>query len=136
MFDIPRTDGGKRNFKWIGIVGSRRVNSGMDQIRLQVALDKIYKPGDRIVSGGCPQGADNFAEIIAKTRQIPILIFYAEWNRSGKGAGVIRNTDIVTTADVIIALPAQDRTGGTEDSIRKALDLEKQVIIVLDPKWN
>ena len=48
-----------------------------------------------------------------------ILIYYAAWDRLGKSAGFTRNTDIARDADVLIACVAKDRTGGTEDTIRK-----------------
>ncbi len=105
--------------KVIGIVGSRRRNSKADFITVATKFGEIYELGDRIVSGGCPQGADFFAETIAKKQQIPITIHYAQWNRHGKAAGFIRNSDIANDADTLIAAVAEDRTGGTEDTIKK-----------------
>lgn len=107
--------------KWIGIVGSRRRNTQTDLLKVEKALLEVYEEGDQIVSGGCPQGADIFAEYLAKKHQIPILIYYAQWNKLGKAAGFIRNTDIAAEADVLIACVAEDRTGGTEDTIKKFL---------------
>ena len=112
--------------KYIGIVGSRRRNSFPDYIKVHQAFLSIYNPGDRIVSGGCPQGADHFAEQIAKKEQVPILIHYAQWNKCGKAAGFIRNGDIAQEATTLIACVAEDRTGGTEDTIKKFLN-EKSV---------
>lgn len=103
----------------IGIVGSRRRCSLRDYILLHDKFDAIYNDGDEIVSGGCLKGADNFAETIARELQVPIMIRYARWNKFRKAAGMIRNTDIAKDADVLIALPAIDRTGGTEDTIAK-----------------
>lgn len=105
--------------KWIGIVGSRRRNSIADMIKVEETFLRIYEDGDMIVSGGCPQGADAFAEAIAKKHQVPIMIHYAKWNKLGKAAGFIRNGDIAEEADVLIACVAEDRTGGTEDTIEK-----------------
>ncbi len=82
------------------------------------------------MSGGCPQGADNFAETIAKKMQVPITIHYAAWNRLGKRAGFARNGDIAAEADVLIACVAPDRTGGTEDTIRKFIHLKKDDLIL------
>lgn len=79
----------------------------------------VFQQGDRIVSGGCPQGADRFAELIAKRYQVPITIHYARWHQLGKRAGFARNGDIAHDADVLIAAVAPDRTGGTEDTIAK-----------------
>jgi hypothetical protein len=91
----------------------------------------VYELGDQIVSGGCPQGADSFAEWLAKKHQVPITIYYAAWNRLGKRAGFARNVDIAEHADVLIACVADDRTGGTEDTIKKYESLGKERLILV-----
>ena len=116
--------------KRIGIVGSRRRNTGMDQVLLQVEIDRIYKIGDIFVSGGCPRGADRMAEGIAIVRRIPIIIHEAKWEELGRVAGFVRNTLIARDSDVLIAMVAPDRTGGTEDTVSKMLALGKEVIYV------
>lgn len=105
--------------KVIGIVGSRSRDTGHDFVKVLRCFLKVYERGDEIVSGGCPKGADNFAERIAKYKQIPIKIYYAEWDLLGKKAGFVRNTPIALDATVLIACVASDRTGGTEDTIKK-----------------
>ena len=120
--------------KTIGIVGSRRRSSANDMVDCMAALD-IYLAKHkiseyRLVSGGCPKGADNFAESIAKTRGLTIIIHYPNWAGLGKAAGFARNTKIAEDCDVLIALVAEDRTGGTEDTIRKATKLGKEIILV------
>ena len=92
---------------------------------------EIYEDGDTIVSGGCPEGGDNFAERIAKKEQVPVKIYYARWNKLGKSAGFTRNGDIARDADVLIAVVAADRTGGTEDTIKKFLKLKPDGIVHL-----
>jgi hypothetical protein len=105
--------------KTIGIVGSRRRNTVDDLQHVKSAFAVIYKYGDALVSGGCPKGADRFAELVAKEYKIPITIHHAEWKMLGKRAGIARNGLIARDADVLIACVATDRTGGTEDTIRK-----------------
>lgn len=107
--------------KKIGVIGSRRRNAGIDRKVIREQFLEIYEDGDWIVSGGCPQGGDRFAEIIAKDYGIPIVIFYPNWKKFGKAAGIIRNTYIADNSDVIIACVAEDRKGGTEDTIKKFL---------------
>jgi hypothetical protein len=116
--------------KVIGIVGSRRRNDVVDWVSVMNAFDEIYEPGDRIVSGGCPQGGDSFAERIAKDRGLTITIHYPDWNGKGKGAGFERNTRIAEDADVLIACVAGDRKGGTEDTVKKVEKLKKKVMLV------
>lgn len=129
------------------MIGSRRRNTRADFDLAAATFRKIYTPGDRLVSGGCPQGGDRFAEVIAielakpghyhvdallkmeamkrhhiiKELGAPILIHHARWDKFGRIAGVMRNTGIARDADILIAIVTPDRTGGTEDTIRKFL---------------
>lgn len=115
----------------IGIVGSRRRNTEADYKLVEARFLDIVQPDDRIVSGGCPQGGDAFAERIAKKYQHPITIHYAQWNRLGKGAGFYRNGHIAQDADILIACVAPDRTGGTEDTIKKFQKLHPDCRVIL-----
>jgi hypothetical protein len=116
--------------KYIGIVGSRRRDAYKDCQLVKDALVKLYEPGDVLVSGGCSRGGDRFAEMFARLYSIPIIIYPAEWKKYGRGAGFIRNTDIAMKADELIACVASDRTGGTEDTIKKFEKRGKVAIIV------
>lgn len=132
----------ERRAKVIGIVGSRRRNTFADYQLCRETFDKVYRKGDSIVSGGCQWGADNFAERIAKELGIPIMIYYPrqedldkallEMNSRAAFAKLnyARNTLIAQHCDVLIAVVAEDRNGGTEDTIKKALKLKKKVIYV------
>ncbi len=114
----------------IGIVGSRRRNSDRDYRVVRAALLKVFKSGDTLVSGGCPKGADRFAEEIAEELGVKILIHYPDWSK-GRFAGLDRNTFIARDADVLIACVATDRRGGTEDTIRKYLKGNGQTLIIV-----
>ena len=122
--------------KRIGIIGSRRRNSEKDFEQLLKWFNLIYEPGDCIVSGGCPKGGDKFAEQLAKMLMMDIIelkdgdipetndshtiyIHYPQWEKHGKIAGFYRNTFIARDSDILIALIAKDRKGGTEDTLRK-----------------
>jgi len=132
--------------KTIGIIGSRRRASQNDFKECEKTFLSVYESGDEIVSGGCPAGGDRFAEIIAKSHQIAIKIYYAQWKKLGRGAGFARNTDIAKNSNIIIAVVAGDRTGGTEDTIRKfcklqgkseqALVEDNTLILILPEKFN
>lgn len=104
--------------KVIGIVGTRRRDSWDDLYVVKQAFFAIYNDGDEIVSGGCPQGGDRFAEKIAKDYQIPIKIWYAKWNKLGKAAGFVRNKVVAADSTELIACVAEDRLGGTEDTVK------------------
>lgn len=107
--------------KKIGIIGSRRRSRGLDRKATREKFFEIFEDGDWIVSGGCPEGGDEFAHKIAKDYGIPILIFYPDWKKFGRGAGIVRNGTIAENSDVMIACVHQDRRGGTEDTIKKFL---------------
>lgn len=112
----------------------------------------LREPYDIIISGGCPTGADRFAEVLAleivtavgtleapwaldtlyflkrnvrremlREWHAPIVILDAQWQR-GRGAGYDRNTHIAMNSDVLLACVAPDRTGGTEDIVKKFVD--------------
>lgn len=105
--------------KKIGIVGTRRRDSIEALKVVEKDFFEIYEEGDWIVSGGCSKGGDRFAEVIAKKFGIPILIFYPNWDKYKKGAGFVRNLEIAKNSDVLIGCVSMDRTGGTEDTIKK-----------------
>jgi hypothetical protein len=117
--------------KTIGIVGTRRRDSQADLNMVRDAFVSVYEEGDQIVSGGCPQGGDRFAEVLAKSGQVAIKIYYAKWAKFGRSAGFQRNSLIATDADVLIACVAPDRTGGTEDTIKKFMKLGKTQLILV-----
>jgi len=112
--------------KYIGIIGSRRRDHYKDYNKVVEKFDEIYKEGDWIVSGGCPKGGDHFAEKIAKNKGVPIIIFYPNWGKYGKGAGFVRNTSIAEQSDILIACVTVDRKGGTEDTVKKFLKDKSQ----------
>ena len=115
----------------IGIIGSRRRNNEEDYNLVLKAWRKISAPHDTLVSGGCPQGGDAFAERIAQECSIPIKIHKANWNLYGRYAGFQRNGLIAKDADILIACVAEDRTGGTEDTINKFFKLGKTKLILV-----
>jgi len=114
----------------IGIIGSRRRNTFEDYELVERAFIPFISTENSIVSGGCPQGGDRFAEIIAKKYNISIKIHLAEWNKYGKSAGFKRNIFIAQDADVLIACVALNRKGGTEDTINKYIKLNKDHLIL------
>lgn len=117
----------------VGVVGSRRRDDDGDMTKLtDFLLEKGWLDSEKVmlVSGGCKTGADNFAEIIARTCGIPITIFYPDYQKWGKPATFKRNSKIAEKCDVLIALPTPDRTGGTEDTIKKAEKLNKEIVLL------
>lgn len=115
--------------KCIGIVGSRRRDSQKDFQAVKKAFLEIYEEGDSLVSGGCEKGGDRFAEVLAKHFGLSLTIHYPKWD-NGLDAGFVRNTLIAEQCTVLIACVASDRTGGTEDTVKKAKAMGKKVYVV------
>lgn len=136
----------------IGIVGSRRRDEFEDFLLVADAFKKVRElvpPGFVIVSGGCPQGADRFAEILTDLVKCKKIIYKADKstidqnlfrvNPRAAWAKILyaRNEKIAKVSDVLIACPADDRKGGTEDTIKrfKKLHPENPLILVYKKHW-
>jgi predicted Rossmann fold nucleotide-binding protein DprA/Smf involved in DNA uptake len=126
----------------IGIVGSRRRDTTADLEACRKVFLSIYEKGDTLVSGGCPKGGDKFAQIFAKEYNIPINIHYPDKSKldpekmksNPKWAyaeiNYARNTLIAQDSDILIAVVASDRKGGTEDTLKKATKMNKTIVLV------
>jgi hypothetical protein len=110
----------------IAVVGSR---TWIYQDRVWEYLDKLHARGQEmlLVSGACPEGPDLFAELWAKKRGNPILLYPADWSK-GRSAGFARNSLIIKDAEIVLAF-WDGRSKGTLDSIEKGWKLGKQVLV-------
>lgn len=65
-----------------------------------------------VVSGGCPSGADRFAEQYARQHGFRVEVHPADWNAHGRAAGPKRNQQMVDLgADVVLAFPLPGSRG-------------------------
>ena len=108
---------------YLGVVGSRERCSSEDFKMVEDRILSFYDDHERnliLVSGGCKSGADSFAEDIAETYGIPILIFYPDkQNDPDTGnpkrdyaiLAYSRNTEIAKQSDVLIALISKNSNG-------------------------
>ncbi len=80
---------------------------------------------ETIISGGAV-GTDRLAELFADKYNIPKNIIKPDWIRFKRGAGLIRNKEIIDKSDIIFAF-WQNRSKGTEFVIREALKIGKKV---------
>lgn len=111
----------------LAVIGSRSFN---DYSLLKQYLDKIHsiQPITCIISGGA-KGADTFGEQWSDENGIEKKIFYPDWNKYGKRAGFLRNVDIITEADKVIAI-WDGVSKGTKSSIDLAEKQNKKCKIV------
>lgn len=81
----------------------------------------------QIVSGGA-KGIDSLAEQFSTSVMLPTApkVFLPDWNLHGKGAGFIRNKQIVDYADMVVAI-WDGVSKGTQHSIEYAKKQGKQV---------
>lgn len=94
---------------------------------LKHVLDKI--PDITKITSGGAKGADTLAEKYANSENIPLLVFFPEWNKYGKVAALIRNKDIVDAADGVIAF--WDGTSrGTKQAMDYAASKGKKVLLI------
>jgi hypothetical protein len=108
----------------IAVVGSRNFdNYSMLEEKLNL---HILSNRDTIISGGA-RGADKLAERYARERGLELMIFKPNWLK-GRGAGLLRNTDIVSAADKVVAF-WDGISRGTADTIEKAMKQDKCVFI-------
>lgn len=129
----------------VGVVGSRRRNSDKDEkIIFNYALAllrKAHKANIELafVSGGCKQGADSFIRKfcdlypIELIEHLPKLDGLEGHNKNYwmvVEAYYARNKLIAEDSNFIIAMVAPDRTGGTENTIKYAKELGKDVILI------
>lgn len=117
------------------IAGSREF---VDQYRLNkvcnwiFAYKKIAYSDVEIISGTC-RGADIMGENFAKTYNIPVKRFPANWKLYGKNAGNVRNRQMAEYASVtngVLIAFANSRCKGTMNMIKLGIDYKLDVFVV------
>lgn len=90
-----------------------------------------------VVSGGA-QGVDASGEAIAELHGIPVKVFRADWKKHGKAAGPIRNAEMASYADALVAV-WDGKSRGTGNMIDTMQTLGKPVYVKMvarDPGWR
>jgi hypothetical protein len=104
----------------LAVVGSRKYQNYNFVEEKILEWEKNNIKIERIISGGA-LGVDKLAETFSKKHNLPNpLIFKPDYQKyPGNIAPIMRNTQIVESANYLIAFPTKDSTG-TWDTIRKA----------------
>lgn len=97
------------------IAGTRDFN---DYRAVKSTVDRTCWDITEVVSGGA-SGADALGEEYARHIGIPLKIFEADWSKHGKAAGPIRNREMATYADALIAF-WDGASKGTMNMIQEA----------------
>jgi hypothetical protein len=111
----------------LAVVGSRTFTDYQIFCDVLDSVLEVHGGMIELISGGA-KGADSLAKRYANDAGIDIKIFAAHWDEFGKGAGMIRNTDIVKECDQLLAF-WDGKSRGTLDSITKAVQAKKFVMI-------
>ena len=126
----------------VGVVGARVRNAPEDKQLVKDALLHLMQKHEdvrlHLVSGGCPKGADRFAEELSQELSLSLSIHYPDEsqmkdNSRSEYARICyaRNTLIANECDMLIALPAYDHIGpigGTADTMKKVDKQGKPVV--------
>lgn len=107
----------------VAVIGSRSFND-YEEVKRILSEIKITL----LISGGA-SGADSLGERYAKENNIETKIFLPDWNKHGKVAGLLRNTDIVNEAELVVAF-WDGVSKGTKDSLNKAQEKGKNILII------
>lgn len=81
----------------LAIVGSRSFTD-YEKFKFHITMLFNIQSIKLIITGGAI-GADSLAERFAKENDIPINIIKPDWDKYGKSAGMLRNIDIISSAD-------------------------------------
>ena len=118
------------------VCGGRHFN---DYARMKDEIDNVIAKFNRyvqeieIVSGHCA-GADQLGEQYARERGYPCKVFPADWEKYGRSAGLIRNSEMIQYASevnvpIVVAF-VSPRSKGTKDTVRKAQKKGFKVVVV------
>lgn len=82
------------------------------------------------IVSGTARGVDSIAESYAKTKNIDLKQFPADWDKYGKPAGAIRNKQMAEYADALIAI-WDGESRGTKNMIETMNATNKPVFLYL-----
>lgn len=82
-----------------------------------------------VIISGCANGADLLGEEYAKSYQLEVERYSAEWNKFGKRAGYIRNEQMVKECDACIAFWDQ-KSKGTKHTINLCKKYNKPLKVI------
>lgn len=111
----------------VAIIGSRNFT---DYDKLEEIVISLCTQSTEYIITGDAKGADSMAEQYAQKFSIPVKVIKPDWKKYGRGAGVVRNREIVCEADLIIAF-WDGKSKGTSSGIKFAQKLEKNVHVVM-----
>jgi hypothetical protein len=113
----------------VAVIGSRGYTEFHTIVDFLAGLKQHYGNDLEIFSGGA-EGPDKLAELWCKANDVKITVFAADFDKGGKGAGIKRNTQIIDSADQVLAF-WDGKSAGTLDGIIKAKKTKKPIQVSL-----
>jgi hypothetical protein len=115
------------------IAGSRNITVSPKDLFAQLDLARLFWPVTHIVSG-CARGADRLGEHYARSRNLSVDQFPADWDTFGKSAGPRRNKQMLEHSDGLFAI-WDGKSRGTQHMINITRTAGKPVrIYVITPE--
>lgn len=127
----------------------KELNNEGDVIRVLVCGDRNWKnmgiiereliklPADTIIIHGAARGVDTLAKFVAERIGLKIINdgkgFPADWKRYGRGAGPVRNKQMIDEGkpDLILAFHDDIKNSkGTKNMINRGIEAKKKVILI------
>lgn len=100
---------------------------------IENAIQEIDCDDMKLISGDA-NGVDKISQDWAKDNNVKIDIYQPNWNKYGKAAGPIRNSQMIKNADFVVAI-WDEESSGTKDTIIKAKE-HNITHIVFDKNGN
>ena len=96
---------------------------------IELFVKALLVPEDVTIISGHARGADKLGERFANDNNCELLVFPADWNKFGKGAGHIRNQQMIDEGkpDLVVAFPGGN---GTQDMIRRAVKARVRTVSI------
>lgn len=113
------------------IAGSRTIKDGA---LIEQAVKESGFKISKVLCGGA-KGADVLGRNYAKSKEIPVLEFPADWTKFGNAAGIIRNVAMANNAEALIAI-WDGKSRGTRHMIDEAKKRNLKVYIKIVEEEN
>lgn len=112
------------------IAGSRSIRDRHLVSRAIEDGDLIFGPIDTIIHGGA-NGVDSLAATIASGRGYDVKRVDANWDRNPKAGGPIRNKEMASMGDALVAV-WDGESAGTKHMIDAAVEHDLDVLVIND----
>jgi predicted Rossmann fold nucleotide-binding protein DprA/Smf involved in DNA uptake len=110
------------------IAGSRDLFITSEQLKDIVEKYINFSDITTIVSGNC-SGIDKIGILLAKTNDLEVLLFPADWNTYGRSAGPVRNKKMAEISDCAIIIVNKENSKGSLNMYECMKKLNKTVFL-------